>query len=502
MPAHSNFDVAIVGAGPAGCLCAILLARAGLRVALIGEPGSERRIEGVSARTLKILADTGLRAHGLLGQGPRRAHWPGLAGTVGDEALVMRPRFDAGLRADAVAAGVQALAAVVRGRGERAWFSDRGPIGAALLIDARGRRAPVAADRRRAPVAIAIAGGGQGQLARTRPSRRSRDDPAAVAYATSSVPSATMTRATPLGWCWQAEWGRRAHWTQMVVDASEFGQPRGGGGSEFGQPRGGGGSEFGRPMGGGASEFGQPAGGGASEFDQPRGGAAAIWRRFFEQPEAGGFVPMPRHWRARAASIQLNPYSLVAGDPMRIGDAAVAFDPLSGHGLFWALASARMAVPAVLASLDGQLALADRFLSRRSRETFLRQARIGRDFHRLAASEFATAYWSSRCEWPDSQAAHPPSTGPRCEHRVIVHDGRLREAEVLHTMQEPDGVAFVRGLEIAPLARRLWARPTDDAGRVLAQALPGADSELRSFLLGWLLSRGVIADSPGHDPGH
>jgi len=472
-------DVAIAGAGPAGSLAALLLARQGLRVALIGAVSGERRLEGASARTLAILNEIGLRRAGVIAIGTRHSQWPGLAGALGQEALIARRTLDRGLYRAALAAGVEPVRAHVLGADAGAWQSSAGLLSARVLIDARGRRAPAARGRASAPLAIAIAGAHRAdrppafaERATDRPptlTEGAADGPAtllehtadrpvsglplAEARAPTALSAWTEVRATPLGWVWRAGWGRHARWTQVVIDA-------------------------------------QALSGGAGQVP-------ALWDRFFAQAEAGQAEPLPGRWRARAAAIHCNPCSLLAGDPLRIGDAAVAFDPLSGHGLFWALASARMAVPVVHALLGGQTALADGFVTRRVRETFVHQARIGRDFHRRAAAGFATPFWTRRGDWPDGEPVRAPITRPRVEPRVIVRDHRLVNAEVVCTPQEPDGVAFVRGVEMAPLFHRLHGQSVDEAARALAACVPGADIELRRFLLGWLLSRGVVRDPRG-----
>jgi flavin-dependent dehydrogenase len=428
----SRYDVAIAGAGPAGAFCARLLAEAGLSVALVGNPPGRRRIEGASARTLALLAEAGLRPRGLLGHGPRRADWPGFAAAVGDEALLERRAFDAGLTADAVAAGVRWFGGPVQGWRDGAWWIDGMPLPARVLVDARGRRAPVALERRRAPLAVAVSGAWH----------------VAVDRAAERVPTGTRTTATPDGWVWRAAWGNGARWTQIVVD--------------------------GRRLAGGQRAV------------------PALWHRFFAQPEAGGTDPLPRRWLARAAAIHHNPFDLQAGEPLRLGDAAVALDPLSGHGIFWALASARMAPPLVRALLEGEVGLAQAFAARRFADTFRRQARIGRDFHRTAAATLAGPYWQERAAWPDDEPAHTMAGAARIASRVIVRDGRLVADEVLLTPQEPEGVAFVRDVPVVPIARRLLEDPGVDPLRIVAGMQPSLDSGAREFLIRWLESRGVI----------
>ena len=64
-----------------------------------------------------------------------------------------------------------------------------------------------------------------------------------------------------------------------------------------------------------------------------------------------------------------------------IGDASAAMDPLSGHGMFWAVSSALAAAAVRRTLAAGRDAagdtLARRFLGQRATDLFLRQARIG-----------------------------------------------------------------------------------------------------------------------------
>ena len=52
----TEFDIIVVGAGPAGALTAILLVRQGYRVGVIAAPRGRGRLEGYSRRTVDILA--------------------------------------------------------------------------------------------------------------------------------------------------------------------------------------------------------------------------------------------------------------------------------------------------------------------------------------------------------------------------------------------------------------------------------------------------------------
>ncbi|WCM86295.1 FAD-dependent monooxygenase [Acidovorax sp. NCPPB 3576] len=115
------FDVAIAGGGPAGASCAIPLARAGLRV-LLADGGSERAFrigEGLPPPVRSLLGELGVLDR-VLEDGHRPsygtlAYWGGLAGHANDTLRQLhgnglqldRVRFDTALRAAASEAGCE-----------------------------------------------------------------------------------------------------------------------------------------------------------------------------------------------------------------------------------------------------------------------------------------------------------------------------------------------------------------------------------------------------------
>ncbi|WP_428687113.1 flavin-dependent monooxygenase QhpG, partial [Roseibium sp.] len=328
---------------------------------------------------------------------PRSVSWAGLTGTANGERLVRRHDFDASLRLAAVRAGASHTRARVSRietrdpeTGVVLKLSNGETITARLMVDARGRQSPSSLGLK-GPRTLSVSG----------------------LLTELAGCAGTEVIATPQGWLWSAADPHFGHWVQISIDADEL---RGSGPQAL----------------------------------------ADRMREFLRQPYLGGrFANVSFQGRllARHAGLVLAAPELKL-PVLPVGDAAVAIDPLSGHGLFWALSSALAAVPAVLTYLEtparGQ-DLAARFYRDRVVETFWRQARTGRDFYRLEQDLAAYPFWSRRAAWPDGAPAHAPADDARLERRVVVENNRLKERDVLVTPQDPDGVAFVAGIPVTEL---------------------------------------------------
>src|SRR6202011_1544365 len=117
----TRYDVLVVGAGPAGSVAALILARAGVRVALVDKatfPRSKACGDLVGPRGVQVLEDLGLDVGGeRVGDmdviGPTGRHvvlraFPGLS-YPGFGLAVPRRRFDSLLRLAALDAGAVGL---------------------------------------------------------------------------------------------------------------------------------------------------------------------------------------------------------------------------------------------------------------------------------------------------------------------------------------------------------------------------------------------------------
>lgn len=438
------FDVAVVGGGPAGAFAAHELARAGVNIVLIDPATSRPRLEGLGERVAYLLKQKGLE--GALQAAstpmPRSVRWAGLNETTNGERLVRRHDFDEILRIGAIKAGANYLKARVSridkldaNAGVVLNLSTGDSVTTRLMIDARGRQAH-SPNRQKGPQTLAVAG--------------------LLSTAVDRV--GTHVEATPEGWIWSAADPEFGHWIQICIDASDL-----------------------------------PGSGHAALSDRMRAFLAQpqFQSRFDGCDFQGALL-------ARHAGLVLSAPTLPL-PILPIGDAAVAIDPLSGHGMFWALSSALASVPSVLTLLDDPEAgpdLASQFYRDRVVSTFWRQARIGRDFYRLENDLVAHPFWAARSAWPDNQPAHAEAHEFRMKRRVVVDGNRLTEREVLITPRDPDGVAFVSGIPVRELVDFSQpipaARPLTDrsAASGLSDASPASADALR-----WLQSRGLLSAS-------
>jgi menaquinone-9 beta-reductase len=159
-----RFDAVVVGAGPAGSIAALVLARSGARVALADKaafPRDKACGDLVGPRGVQILADLGLRVpdagqgSDLLAVGPsgRRSRLPAYTGRSypGHGIIVPRLALDHALRDAALAAGAVAVRARITrveqsgdGRVQAVISSDGQRLAGDVIIAADGALSPVA----------------------------------------------------------------------------------------------------------------------------------------------------------------------------------------------------------------------------------------------------------------------------------------------------------------------------------------------------------------------
>jgi flavin-dependent dehydrogenase len=437
-------DVLVAGGGPAGSAAAVGLHRLGYRVVLVSRPRRHSSIEGLSARTLD-----GLRAAGLGqalaavgGEARRMLRWAGQSAAPNIEFVTDRGPFDQALLADAAAAGVT----VRHGRVDRTEQITEGwraviraarreiEIESAFLIEARGREAPArGGTRRKGPSNTAL-----GRLLSTEAGRQ---------------PS-TAVASFADGWAWFADTGKGRALLQIVLEGGRGALPP--------RPRLAG--HYDRIL------------SGIPEAQDWLGGAPASAP--VEAREAGTSAIAPA----------IRPRTLY------VGDAAFAIDPLSGQGIFEALGSGLAAVPVVntLVRRPEDADLATGFFRERAHHTFLRQARIGRDFYRLEAERRAGSFWGQRARWPDDEPAHPTASAGKARivpGPVIEGDFVVRR-EIVVTAEQPRGVWLIAEVPVADLFRLVRKASAIDAER-LAERL-GRSPEQIAVALAWLRHQAMI----------
>lgn len=425
--------ILILGAGPAGAAVALGLRRLGYAVTLVSEWRRFAALEGVSQRVLEALRGAGLH-HALANAtlpSQRQVSWNGQQHAQNIEFLLDRPTFDRGLREDLRLAGVE----VIEGRvlsvqssadGHRVELDGGQTLTADFLVEARGRQAPASGKGLRGPETVSLLNRWQGT-------------PGVTASAVESLED---------GWAWMARRDDGQCYWQWTVDVASARLP-----------------------------------GKAQLLDhcRARRQASEFAQAFF----AGG-QELELQLHARSSTAILAPQ--VCGDNwIRVGDAAMAVDPLSGNGIFQSLSSALQA-PVVINTLlrkPERAVLAQGFHRQRVEQLFLRFARIGRDFYADEQRWLDLPFWQARRQWPDAEVAHAQAdfAALRIERMPVLRDGFVDEAEVVITADQPLGIWHVQGVELAPLVRRLRDEPAD-------QVLAGLSEEQGRVIRGWLLSQG------------
>lgn len=426
-------SILILGAGPAGAAVALGLRRLGHAVTLVSEWRRFAALEGVSQRVLEALRSAGLN-HALANAtlpSQRQVAWNGQQHAQNIEFLLDRPTFDRGLREDLRLAGVE----VIEGRilnvhssadGHRVELDGGQRLTADFLVEARGRQAPASGRGLRGPETVSLLNRWQGT-------------PGVTASAVESLED---------GWAWMARRDDGQCYWQWTVDVVSAQLP-------------------------GKAQL--------LDYCRARRQASDFAQAFF----AGG-QESELQLHARSSTAILAPQ--VCGDNwIRVGDAAMAVDPLSGNGIFQSLSSALQA-PAVINTLlrkPERAALAQRFHRQRVEQLFLRFARIGRDFYADEQRWLDQPFWQARQQWPDAEVAHASAdfAALRIERMPVLRDGFVDEAEVVITADQPLGIWHVQGIELAPLVRRLSDEPAD-------QVLAGLTLEQGRAVRGWLLAQG------------
>jgi 2-polyprenyl-6-methoxyphenol hydroxylase-like FAD-dependent oxidoreductase len=444
-----SHDVLVVGAGPAGSVVAARLAATGARVALVGA-AARAGWEGLSRRSVALLAEEGLDGSSGVIEGPfpRSGVWADHRRVEGTEWLVERRFLAAALRAHARAAGVDDRRDIVtslqwEGGQWRGFLRSGGSLAAPQVIEARGRRGP----ERRGPLLLAV-----GRQFRTR-FRGAPDAP---------VRPGTHLHAIDFGWCW---WAARAAalWVQVV------GRPRGG-----------------HPAIAHSAAAHADAGHPAAWIAAAAAQIPALADTLEGSRPDGNLVARPAHARL----------SLQARDATRwrVGDAALALDPLSGQGVYEALRGARLVATAVQSVMrGGDAPLAHRFVAERQEEAWTNGVRTAAGFYRENAAR--SPFWSETAIayerlLPSAAPAAAPFA-PRVERRPVLCGDRILERDVVVTPQHPRGVWHVADVPLVSLKGYLEsAEHATVSGAAAAVDRPAAAV---ASAIHWLQQTGIVA---------
>jgi len=447
-------SVAVVGAGPAGVTAARALAALGHHVVLLFRPRRFGAAEGVSERAAEALRLAGCdEALDILGPAlPRVSSWNGRSTPSGSECLVDRIRFDEAMRRGAARIGVACVEGHCDGwqEGEHGCRLFVRPKGVAtfaseiaFVVDARGRAGSI--NR-----ASSVRGAATTALSRSWTARRAPRGSALASFAR--------------GWCWLAAPEGSSAFLQLFVSSGRNDSPL---------------------------------------RDGLEDAYGALLR---EVPEArdwldGATPSSPVH--ARDATSIL-PGSVVSPRSLRVGDGAFAVDPLSGQGLFEAIATALAAAPVVNTLLRRAAAgaLAKEFYRERIEDTFLRLARAGRDAYRAEQRWHDEPFWNERRAWPDDETARRPA-GPATVRSVAVsEDGFIVSRPAIVTPDHPRGVWRLDSVELVPLLEFAVAHRSEcDEDLVNRYAeLSATPSASVARALEWLHRRGLVGTSTPRAP--
>ena len=440
---RTTFDVVVLGGGPAGTLCAAQLARDGYRVALVDPDKGLERIEGLAKRAAWLLKQQGFQnsCEVISSALPRNSQWAGTSSQVNAEHLVQRPAFDRRLRQDAAQCGVHLIKSrarlqdTVSAAVPKVDIDKQKPITACFVIDARGRRANPAKSTFKRPMNIAISAPVQGL----------------------DFAPGTSVQPLPNGWLWLAKSVKQQSvWAQLMLDGTA---------ERLGK------SKLRKLL------------IAAIKLSCPR-------QNFTVSGDICG----------RAAEFRLNSEtSLIGKNYLAVGDASAAFDPLSGHGMFWAFSSALSAAAIVntLLKVDSpkNRQLCEHFYQQRRQDTFWRQARIGRDFYRLE-KQYDSVFWTSRHAWPDQKPAHTLTTeSPYIAMGPAIKDARIIETELLYLPDEPGPIAFFGAIPLVQSLRRFYQSDLSQiAGPEQFQKIctPEANRQESATFYHWLQKQGLL----------
>ena len=498
--------VLILGAGPAGCAAARLLAAWGHRVLVIERPDGDRR---ALAESIPPSADRVLGTLGMLPAVRDAGFHPWRGNTVwwgNDQARVEtfpigvaghqvdRSRFDRLLRHLALEAGADVRAGLVRDVviPTLAEPSPGESTGTSVLVEADGRTERIGASF------VLDCSGRAGLIARhgRRRLRRAESSHRTIALAgqwrATHWPGAddghTLVAAYTDGWAWSVATEPGLRQFTVMVDPVR--------------------SDLARRM---------------SSRDVYLAELAKVGP-FQPLLQAAALTDAP--WGADASVYDARRYS--GPDFLLVGDAASFIDPLSSFGVKKALASGWLAAIATHTALtrpdmqDAALA----FYDRREREVYAAARARSAQFAVQASARTAEPFWLARAAtlddphtWSDidtdalardvdvlaafddlkrrSAIALEPSPTVTVLPRALVRGREIVLDDHIVLPDAPDGVRYLRGIDLVALTRLAPAhRDVGDLCAAVARHHPGVALPDILGALSFLIARGALAHAP------
>ncbi len=396
---QTHYDIIVMGCGPAGCVTALGLARMGYSVGVIGQVRKHTVTEGISERVYQSLKHLKLM-HTLATVGqptPRRVSWNGQSSAANTERLIERIAFDRALLQDLSSQGVsvhqeQILQHSQHGNEWQIQTRNGHSFGARFVVEARGRSAPLKhnnihnnrhTNTIRGPESLSL---GQNWV-----------------FKNKNCSAFAQAISVEGGWLWLAAREDGNLFTQLSISSA------------------------------------------TNKIPNKHKIQSYIQAQLQQIPDIQDLLPA---MSATGNSLARGSTPILVNSPvcdnlLRVGDAALAGDPLSGNGIFLALSSA-LSAPAVINTLlkkPERASLARQFYEDRIQHLFYRFGRIGRDFYRMEQRYSDTLFWRERTDWPDNKSAH--NTAPttlETAKRPVLNNNFIEEQTVVISQEHPLGI--------------------------------------------------------------
>ncbi|MNJ50182.1 hypothetical protein D3C77_454450 [compost metagenome] len=183
---------------------------------------------------------------------------------------------------------------------------------------------------------------------------------------------------------------------------------------------------------------------------------------------------------------------LVDNRQLRVGDAAYSCDPLSGHGMYEALAGAFAAAPTIntLLRCSERSAMACSFYRQRAEALFHERLQTAREFYRSEIRWPHSAFWLLRRQLALPQLASEPLVAGLFP-MAVVEDGLIVERNVVRTAEYPRGVRFVANVDLAILLNDIHRPQEEFRAEKLACQLMVPANNIRQALE-WLQRSGLV----------